>query len=200
MWETWVQSLGWEDRLEKVMATHSSILAWRIPWTEEPGSYSPWGGKELDMIERLTHIHTHTHTQATLSPKQIMQVQYAVFKVLWKQKTYIAENTCLWVIQWLIRGLIRWQTCCSCSVFVHWNQVLLKKKTNSSAAPAKERKTFGQCLGNSFHFQTVPGITHTGVMLLSWVLQAHLEGFNLVKIHTWRKPCLKPLCLSGLSS
>ena len=33
----WVQSLGWEDLLEKVMATHSSILAWRIPWTEEPG-------------------------------------------------------------------------------------------------------------------------------------------------------------------
>ena len=37
MWETWVQSLGWEDPLEKGMATHSSILAWRIPWTEEVG-------------------------------------------------------------------------------------------------------------------------------------------------------------------
>ena len=37
MWETWVQSLGWEDPLEKEMATHSSTLAWRIPWTEEPG-------------------------------------------------------------------------------------------------------------------------------------------------------------------
>ena len=35
--ETWVQSLGWEDALEKAMATNSSILAWRIPWTEEPG-------------------------------------------------------------------------------------------------------------------------------------------------------------------
>ena len=35
--ETWVQSLGWDDPLEKEMATHSSILAWRIPWTEEPG-------------------------------------------------------------------------------------------------------------------------------------------------------------------
>ena len=35
--ETWVQSLGWEDPLEKGMATHSSILAWRIPWTEKPG-------------------------------------------------------------------------------------------------------------------------------------------------------------------
>ena len=37
MWETWVRSLGWEDPLEKEMATHSSILAWEIPWTEEPG-------------------------------------------------------------------------------------------------------------------------------------------------------------------
>ena len=37
MQETWVRSLGWEDPLEKEMATHSSILAWRIPWTEEPG-------------------------------------------------------------------------------------------------------------------------------------------------------------------
>ena len=38
--ETWVQSLGWEDPLEKGMATHSSILAWKILWTEEPGC--PW--------------------------------------------------------------------------------------------------------------------------------------------------------------
>ena len=41
MRETWVRSLGWEDPLEKKMATHSSILAWRIPWTEEPGLQSP---------------------------------------------------------------------------------------------------------------------------------------------------------------
>ena len=37
LWETWVRSLVWEDPLEKGIATHSSILAWRIPWTEEPG-------------------------------------------------------------------------------------------------------------------------------------------------------------------
>ena len=39
MQETWVQSLGREDRLKKGMATHSSILAWKIPWTEEPGEF-----------------------------------------------------------------------------------------------------------------------------------------------------------------
>jgi len=43
MWETWVPSLGWEDPLEKGMAISSSILAWRIPWTEEPGGLQSMG-------------------------------------------------------------------------------------------------------------------------------------------------------------
>ena len=51
--ETQVRSLGQEDPLEKGMATHCSVLGWRIPWTEEPG-YSPWGRKESDTTERLT--------------------------------------------------------------------------------------------------------------------------------------------------
>ena len=54
MQKTWVRSLGREDPLEKGMATHSSILAWRIPWTEEPGRHSPWGCEELDTTEGLT--------------------------------------------------------------------------------------------------------------------------------------------------
>ena len=49
MQETWLRSLGWEDPLEKGKATHSSILAWRIPWT----IYPP-GRKELDMTEQLS--------------------------------------------------------------------------------------------------------------------------------------------------
>ena len=47
MWETWVQSLGWEDPLEKEMATHSSILAWKIPWTEEPGRLWSMGSQTV---------------------------------------------------------------------------------------------------------------------------------------------------------
>ena len=49
MWETWVQSLGQEDSLEKEMATHSRTLAWRIPWTEEPGRLQSLGSQESDM-------------------------------------------------------------------------------------------------------------------------------------------------------
>ena len=67
MLETWVRSLGWEDPLEKAMATHSTTLAWKIPWTEEPEKshgqrslvgYSPWGCKESDTTEQL-YLLTH---------------------------------------------------------------------------------------------------------------------------------------------
>ena len=54
MRETQVQTLGQKDPLEKKMATHSSIPAWKIPWMEEPVGYSrPWGCKELDTTERF---------------------------------------------------------------------------------------------------------------------------------------------------
>ena len=49
MRETWVRSLGWEDPLEKEMATHCSILAWKIPWTEEPGGLQSKG------LQRVRH-------------------------------------------------------------------------------------------------------------------------------------------------
>ena len=60
MQEKGVQSLSQEDPLEKEMTTHSSILAWEIPWTEESGRLQSVGTcKELDMTERL-HVHVHT--------------------------------------------------------------------------------------------------------------------------------------------
>ena len=48
MQETWIRFLGWEDPLEKEMAIHSSILAWKIPWTEEPGGLQSMGSQESD--------------------------------------------------------------------------------------------------------------------------------------------------------
>ena len=49
MWETWVRSLGWEDPLKKGIATHSSVLAWKTPWTEEPGGLQSVG------LQRVRH-------------------------------------------------------------------------------------------------------------------------------------------------
>ena len=64
--ETWVRSLGKEDTLEKEMATDSSILAWEIPWTEEPGGHSPWGCKRVrqDLVTEQQHYEEHSSFNA----------------------------------------------------------------------------------------------------------------------------------------
>ena len=62
MQETQVQSLGQEDLLQKEMATHSSILTWRIPWAGEPGGLQTMGSqKSRTQLSMHTHIHTHTY-------------------------------------------------------------------------------------------------------------------------------------------
>ena len=74
MQETVVRSLGWEDILEKGMATHSSTLAWKIPWTEEPGGLQSMGLQRVRhnwaTHTHHTHTHTHTHTHRRCSLKK----------------------------------------------------------------------------------------------------------------------------------
>ena len=73
MQETWVRSLGWEDPLKNGKATHSSILAWRIPW-------GPWGRKESDMTERLRLSVLHTAIQGSCGKvHQIMPLRSSDF-------------------------------------------------------------------------------------------------------------------------
>ena len=64
IWETWVQSQGWKDPLKKEMATHSSTLAWKIPWTEEPGRLQSMGSQRVGHYERL-HIHFTVYIMAS---------------------------------------------------------------------------------------------------------------------------------------
>ena len=61
MQETWIQSLSLKDPLEREVATHSIILAWEIPWTDEPGGYSPWGCKRIrhDLVTKHTHAYSY---------------------------------------------------------------------------------------------------------------------------------------------
>ena len=68
-----VRSLGWHDPLEEGMATHSSTLAWRIPWTEEPGGLQSMG-LQRDTIERLN---THAHARVSLTHTQDSPIQPA---------------------------------------------------------------------------------------------------------------------------
>ena len=95
MQETWVPSLGGEDPLEKEMATHSGIFAWEIPWTEEPGGYSPWGCKELDMTEQLNN--KNNAYSGTLVGGGVAVVFIMVWSSGWisvrKQKVMVSQGT-----------------------------------------------------------------------------------------------------------
>ena len=68
-----VQSLGWEDPLEEEMATHYSILAWKTPWTEEPGS--PWSCKESDPIEQQSTASISEHEVARLKKVWLLRTE-----------------------------------------------------------------------------------------------------------------------------
>ena len=67
MQETWVQSLGREDPMEKGMTTHSTHLVWRVPWTEEPGKLQSKEWQESNVT-----AHTHTHTEHIAVPNQTL--------------------------------------------------------------------------------------------------------------------------------
>ena len=77
MQEIWIQPLGWEDHLEKGMATYSSILARRIPWTEEPGGLQSRGRTETGMTEQLTHFF-HFTVDLPYTPHRFPYCQHLV--------------------------------------------------------------------------------------------------------------------------
>ena len=108
--ETWVQSLCWEVPLKEGMAPHSSILAWRIPWTEEPGRLQSMGSQRAghDWATN-THTHTHTHThrcsaiiQGNLLPKEEKNKFWDTIKCLSYsiQTEFQAEVAPWWVYIW----------------------------------------------------------------------------------------------------
>ena len=71
--QTWAPSLGWEDPLEKEVGTHSSILAWRIPWTEESGRLHTVHGVAKSWTRLSAHTHTYTHRDTQI-PTQVPEL------------------------------------------------------------------------------------------------------------------------------
>ena len=107
MWETQVQSLDQEDPLAKGMATHSSILAWRIPWTEEPGGLHSIGSQRVrhdwatnthECMHAHTHTHTHTHRSWDLPPSTVGN-QRLRRMWFWALKT-------LWLVKWILSPVL----------------------------------------------------------------------------------------------
>ena len=79
--ETQVQSLSWEDALEKGMATHSSLLAWEIPWTEEPGGLHSWGHKVSDTTEQANNSNSKGVIRLTLILPTHINYEYSLTSI-----------------------------------------------------------------------------------------------------------------------
>ena len=111
MQETQVRYLGWEDPLEKEMATHSSVLAWEIPWKRSLVGCSPWDRKESDMTERLTlSLFSHdswkvraslvAQTVKRLSAMQETQVRYLGWEDPMEKEMAAHSSILAWKIPW----------------------------------------------------------------------------------------------------
>ena len=123
MQQTRVQSLAWEDPLEKEIATHSGILAWRIPWTGKTGRYSPWGHKRVrhDLVTKHSNMKHVIHSQdsswwpqlglpntstTTVTPSQEMKNKVpaclsAALQVDWRQRRPMKEREIFWeLVYW----------------------------------------------------------------------------------------------------
>ena len=100
--ETWVSSLGGGVPLGKEMATHSSVLAWRIPWTEEPG------GLQSVRSQRVGHVWTANTFTFNILPKHLW---LCIFSSPLKKKNYILTNLFIW---------LRWGSVAACWAFLLW--------------------------------------------------------------------------------
>ena len=98
MWETWVQSLGREDPLEKEMATHSSTLAWRIPWREEPGRLQSMGSQRVghDWVASLTSL-TYVKKRVWNSGRAISQEKKKIKCESGFSRTFILDRASMWL-------------------------------------------------------------------------------------------------------
>ena len=91
MQETQVQSLGWEAPLEKEMATHSSILAWKIPWREEPDRLESMGSQESDMTYQLSRHH-HVRPRSELTSPSSASAQVFLLLILTAIKMRLGQK------------------------------------------------------------------------------------------------------------
>ena len=82
MWETWVRFLGWEDPLEKGMSIHSSILAWRIPWTEEPVRLQSMGSQRVHR-DRVTNTFTFIQLKIQNTDNSFDTPMYVIATLTW---------------------------------------------------------------------------------------------------------------------
>ena len=102
LWKTWVRSLDWEDPLDKGTATHSSILAWRIPWTEEPGGLQSTGSQRVE----------HDTDEAHITSLSLRCMSVSGVEIDWSAQMLSLQGLVDYCLQWMFCWLLA--TCWPC--------------------------------------------------------------------------------------
>ena len=152
--ETQVRSLGWEDPLEKEMATHSSILAWKISWTEEPGGLQSMGS------QRVGHDWaTNTQTYSTLQMRSLWSIHYIMVKI--SMRTISSQPVSKGGVYFLTPYQQAWE-----SDFL-WS-VKCKQKWHRTFFPSKSLKSHHEILPSLFSLYYDIMISHIETVRQSW--------------------------------
>ena len=176
MQETQVQSLSWEDPLEKEMAAHSSTLAWRIPWGRSLVGYSPWGRKESDTTERL-HSLTHSLTHSVIKKKKgnILELYVLIWfgsKIF--NQAYIFMCTCVYVCDYCcFQLLLRIKYALFSVLFIHFGIFLREEKEKCPVSAA--------CVKHSWL------ILKLEIFMTEFIkfIEFNMESFQPKKMYTW---------------
>ena len=190
MRETWVQSLGWEDPLEKGKATDSSILAWRI-------LYSPWGGKESDTTEQLSlslsHLFVSFHGSQSCNGllskvKKPVSYMFCSFPVTYS-RTIVINYKCLDSI--LGSSDSRWDA----DICILKKYIKMILQCSSPVVYDKKKVINWQAYSSLFEILIIT-FTHTQVCIFN----LHILSFQLVCIYIYVILTRLPWCLSGKES
>ena len=138
MQETQVQSLSWEDPLEKEMAAHSSTLAWRIPWTEEPGGLQSAGSQRVGHDWATSLTHSLTHSVIKKKKGNILELYVLIWfgsKIF--NQAYIFMCTCVYVCDYCcFQLLLRIKYALFSVLFIHFGIFLREEKEKCPVSAA----------------------------------------------------------------
>ena len=192
MQETRIRSLGWEDPLEMEMATHSSILAWRIPWTEEPGGLQSTGSQRVghDWVISLSLSYSYTMPEKAMAPHS----STLAWKIPWTEEPGRLQS----MESQRLRH--NWATSLSLFTFMHWRRkwqptpVFLSGESQGQGEPGGLPSMGSHRVGHNWRDLAAAAATQCSIINLSPCYISHPHDLCILLLETYTFWPPSPIC------